>query len=108
MIASLHSTGNYWEAGFWGVTALGFAIASVRRSARARRLLVIAALTLAVFGGSDLVEVHTGAWWRPWWLLVWKALCVGGLVLLYREHHKLRAGAPHCTRQSDGGRLKRK
>ena len=28
-----------------------------------------------VFGGfalSDYVELHTGSWWEPWWLAVWK------------------------------------
>ncbi len=101
MLASLHSTGNYWEAGFWGAIALGFAVAAIRRRGNMRRLLLIAALTLAAFGASDLVEVRTGAWWRPWWLLAWKALCVGVMLWLYRKHHKLRAGAPHCARKSD-------
>jgi hypothetical protein len=32
------------------------------------------------FGLSDLVESQTGAWWTPWWLFAWKALCVLGLL----------------------------
>ncbi|MCC7291024.1 MAG: hypothetical protein IT449_03060 [Phycisphaerales bacterium] len=99
VLASLHTTGNYWEAGFWGVAALGFSVAALRRRDRARRMLVAGALTLAAFGGSDLVEVHTGAWWRPWWLLGWKAACVGALVLLYREYRKLMAGAEENKRK---------
>jgi hypothetical protein len=34
------------------------------------------------------VEARTGAWWEPWWLFVWKALCVVGLLygcLRYRR-----------------------
>jgi hypothetical protein len=31
-------------------------------------------ITQQVF--SDLVEARTGAWWKPWWLFVWKAACV--------------------------------
>ncbi len=41
-----------------------------------------AAIVLVTFGVSDLVETTTGAWWRPWWLLVWKAVCVVLLVAI--------------------------
>ena len=36
-----------------------------------------------LFGISDFVEVGTGTWWRPWWLIIWKAACIGVLVLSY-------------------------
>lgn len=36
-----------------------------------------------IFGISDFVEMGTGAWWRPWWLLAWKGACVAvGLIIL--------------------------
>jgi hypothetical protein len=38
-----------------------------------------AALLLALFALSDLMEVQTGAWWRPWWLAVVKGGCLAGL-----------------------------
>lgn len=41
--------------------------------ARLRRWMAFA---LVLFGLSDAVEIWSGAWWRPWWLLVWKAACV--------------------------------
>lgn len=28
------------------------------------------------FGVSDIIELQTGAWWRPWWLLLLKAACL--------------------------------
>lgn len=31
---------------------------------------------LFAFGLSDAVEIWSGAWWRPWWLLVWKMACI--------------------------------
>jgi hypothetical protein len=34
------------------------------------------ACVLVAFGFSDVVEIQTGAWWRPWWLLVWKGACL--------------------------------
>ena len=40
-------------------------------------------IILIIFGLSDFVEMTTGAWWQPWWLLVWKAAClVIGLILI--------------------------
>lgn len=68
---------NGAEAGLWFVLALGLVIYAVRR---ADRLAGVAAAVLVPFGVSDLVEAHTGVWWDPWWLLVWKAACVLALV----------------------------
>ncbi|MFP4103756.1 sensor histidine kinase [Coleofasciculus sp.] len=47
---------------------------------------LMAFITFFFFGLSDIIEVQTGAWWRPWWLLVWKSLCVfsmGALLINY-------------------------
>jgi len=42
----------------------------------------LAAVTFVLFGISDLAETQTGAWWQPWWLLVWKAACIALILLL--------------------------
>ncbi|QDV31830.1 hypothetical protein Spb1_37750 [Planctopirus ephydatiae] len=47
--------------------------AQLLKEARLRRWMAIA---LVLFGLSDAVEIGSGAWWRPWWLLAWKATCV--------------------------------
>jgi hypothetical protein len=48
-------------------------------------------ITLILFGISDFVEMTTGAWWQPWWLLVWKALCIGiGIILIVLIYIKKR------------------
>ena len=49
---------------------------------------MIAAVTFCAFGVSDIVEVETGAWWRPWWLLVWKGLCIVVLLVLLWQHYR--------------------
>ena len=67
-------TANYIEAALWILIALVF-LASARNQERRNRCL-FAAIAFAMFGVSDIVEASTGAWWRPWWLLVWKALCI--------------------------------
>ena len=68
---------NYAEACLW--VCLGVvAFVRMRRGGAPRaglRAFVLAAALLA-FGGSDVVEAHTGTWWRPWWLLVWKGACL--------------------------------
>jgi len=77
---------NYIEAGLWVVIAVGFLIQAIRLRGRDRRLCVIGCVAFLAFGGSDWVEAHTGAWWHPWWLLVWKGAClavIGGLLVEY-------------------------
>jgi hypothetical protein len=73
---------NYVEAGFWTTLGIAFAIAAIRRRGNVRRDCLIASFTLVLFGLSDVVEADTGAWWRPWWLLFWKGVCVLILLLL--------------------------
>jgi hypothetical protein len=66
--------------GVWIAVALVVAFAGQTRS---RWLL---AGLLVTFGVSDIVETHTGAWFRPWWMLLWKAVNLAGIVALaFRE-----------------------
>lgn len=74
--------GNQNEAALWCLIAAALAWYAWRQSGQARRLCVIGAATFLIFGISDLVEIHTGAWWRPWWLAVWKGSCVLTMVWL--------------------------
>jgi hypothetical protein len=77
---------NRIEAGFWIVIGLIFAVAALRQSGIAWRRCAQGAVTLVLFGCSDVVEAETGAWWRPWWLLVWKVACVLVLLALLIDH----------------------
>jgi hypothetical protein len=80
--------GNLIEAGVWFVLALVVAIRAVF-AGPARSTLVLLAVTLVAFGLSDIVESRTGAWWRPWWLFVWKAVCAGLLLFGFARCYKL-------------------
>jgi len=63
---------NWLEGFFW--IALGlFLLTTSRRSKKSRSQFALCFL-LILFGISDFVELQTGAWWRPWWLLIWKLL----------------------------------
>lgn len=72
---NLAQFGNLLEA----ITWLGIAIALLlksRKVASNARLLQVLAASFALFGVSDLIEIQTGAWWRPAWLFVLKVACV--------------------------------
>jgi len=83
---------NYVEAGLWGGMALVLFGASLRAKGHARSRAVLTAVALLAFGASDLIEVQTGAWWRPFWLLLLKVCCVGVLAVLLVLHLRATRG----------------
>src|SRR3954468_12554069 len=87
----LERTGNLIEAGFWVVFATAIAIGASSQPRTLKSLGYTAGADCLLFGISDMVEARTGAWWRPWWLLAWKALCVTGLVLCFLEYRRLQS-----------------
>lgn len=82
--------GNLIEAGVWFALSLTLLIYAIRSGKRGRPTLFVLVVTLAIFGGSDLVEARTGAWWKPWWLLVWKAACVVVLLCGFGRYCAIR------------------
>jgi hypothetical protein len=81
---------NQGEAVLWFVIGVMALFVAIRRPGYARKRCLILSPTLIAFGFSDLVEATTGAWWRPWWLFVWKAACVIVLVALLVDHYYRR------------------
>ena len=70
---------NSFEAVFW--MAIGvWVFRKSRFSHERQRLGLIASVWFVLFGISDIFEVFTGAWWRPWSLLLFKATCVTALI----------------------------
>jgi uncharacterized membrane protein HdeD (DUF308 family) len=100
----LERTGNLIEAGFWFVFATAIAIGASSRRRSVTSLGMAASLISLLFGISDLVESRTEAWWRPWWLLAWKALCVAGLALCFLIYRRARNRGPIGDR--DGPQLR--
>ena len=49
-------------------------------SERARNPIILAGVTFILFGLSDFVEIQTGSWFEPVWLLIWNVACVVSLV----------------------------
>jgi hypothetical protein len=76
---------NACEAVLWMVVAIAVAVRYVRRgtASRTRRVAIVTAVFLVLFGVSDVIEMQTGAWWRPPGLLALKAFCLIGLVVCF-------------------------
>ncbi len=73
-------TFNIFEAGLWAVFGLLTAVFGGRVRGMTPKLQALLSVSLLAFGSSDLIELSTGAWWRPPGLLVFKALCLLGIV----------------------------
>lgn len=91
LLEAIYYQGNTIEAGLWAGFAIGFAWKAQAVKGWHRQHHRIAAVNFLLFGLSDIVEVQTGAWWRPWWLFLWKSACVltmlGLLVTYLRRRH---------------------
>ena len=82
---SFFKTANFVEAGIWIAIGIAFACFALTKSPFHKRAFA-AAIVFVLFGVSDVVETQTGAWWRPWWLLCWKGLCILSMLMLYVRH----------------------
>ncbi len=78
--AAIETVFNACEAALWLVFAAVVAVRYRRAEARRRRWSWLTASFFALFGVSDVLEIRTGAWWRPPGLLVFKGVCLIGLI----------------------------
>jgi hypothetical protein len=69
---------NTFEAGLWTVFAVVTVCVGHRVRGLSRPVQGVLVLLFLAFGVLDVAEISTGAWWRPWWLLVWKGACLAG------------------------------
>ncbi|MGM3308274.1 hypothetical protein ACSQ6I_20240 [Anabaena sp. WFMT] len=91
LLETLYRQGNYIEAVLWSLFSLGFLIYSYKRNYLiAKRKNQITSIIFLLFGLSDIVEIQTGGWWKPWWLLLWKASCVIGFIVCFWDYLKIR------------------
>jgi hypothetical protein len=93
--------GNLIEAGVWLVAAVVVLWQARCDRVEMKRTLWALAFALAIFGLSDVVEVHTGAWWRPWWLFAWKAACVVVLLCAFMNYFRIRKRVRRSNRQEE-------
>jgi len=74
------NTFNIFEAGLWATFALLTAVFGGRVRGMTPRLRTLLSASFLAFGTSDLIELSTGAWWRPPGLLFYKSVCLLGIV----------------------------
>ena len=86
---SIAATGNLIEALLWFLLSVICAIQVIRAKPQGRITLAILSTSFFVFAVSDLIESESGAWWRPWWLLLLKGICVAGFVVGFGWHYLL-------------------
>ena len=81
---------NYIESILWFIVALGLVIKyfQIGKSNTYFKISLIASVAFVAFGVSDIIEAQTGAWWRPWGLLVLKSLCVVTFVWYFFQYKK--------------------
>lgn len=80
---------NLCEGLLWILIGIGFLVDLLRRRDHAD-LRITACVLFVTFGVSDFVEIWSGGWHKPWWLLAWKAADICGFVLLYALFRKRR------------------
>jgi len=85
----LEVSGNWLEAGLWLGVSLILLGKALKARTDVRRVLLTLAAAFLVFGISDVIESQTGAWWRPWWLLLLKGGCILVLFAGFREYYRL-------------------
>ena len=91
VITEEYRTANHYEAGLWFVIAAMALRFAIKHRGHVRSRCLILGVSLIAFGSSDIYEATTGAWWRPGWLLGWKAVCVAVMILLLIEHYRRRS-----------------
>ncbi len=77
--AAIESVFNGCEAALWLVFAVAVTVRYCRSDIGPRRWSQLTAVFFVLFGISDVIEIQTGAWWRPPGLLVLKVICLVGL-----------------------------
>lgn len=77
--AKVHRVFNLVEGVLW--VGIGIVLLWRSRSPQGVRFpIIVAGVTFILFGISDFIEIRTGSWFEPPWLLLWKVGCVVSLV----------------------------
>jgi ribose/xylose/arabinose/galactoside ABC-type transport system permease subunit len=71
---------NYVEAAIWFLIAIIVLFYQLKKRTPFGRIFYSLSFIIFIFGISDIIEAHTGAWWKPWWLLVLKGACIISMV----------------------------
>lgn len=82
--------GNAGEAVLWTSVSAAFLCRAILRIDAYRQLAFTTSLVFFLFGLTDVAEIVTRAWYRPWWLLVANVLCVIAIAICWRRYGTIR------------------
>lgn len=85
---------NAVEVFLWGWIGIAFLIYSVVVCGRVWSIATATGVLFTAFSITDAVEIETGAWWSPIWLLLAKTLIIVCLVVMYFFYKKIANTAP--------------
>ena len=86
---NLETTGNLIEAALWFTISIVLLAKALRAEVDLRGTFFILSAAFFAFSLSDLIESQTGAWWRPVWLLILKATCLGIFFYGFRNYYRV-------------------
>ncbi|MEZ5941673.1 MAG: hypothetical protein R3C18_09790 [Planctomycetaceae bacterium] len=58
-----------------------------------RRRTRILAIAFLLFSVSDVIEIQTGAWWKPVWLMLLKGSCIATFAWGLWRYRQLKSSA---------------
>jgi len=73
---------NLFEGYLWIGIAIGLHITRSKHPTF-RTENIVATISFFLFGVSDFIEIHTGAWYQPWQLLILKSACIMGFIISF-------------------------
>ena len=88
------ATFNYLEATLWFAIACILFINAIfnKKYVVYKKVMLISCGCFLLFGISDIIEAHTGAWWEPIELFVFKALCAIGFIFCLLSYLNIKRG----------------
>lgn len=81
---------NAIEVVLWGTIGLWLVMLNSLRGGYYRNCGLLIGFFFLSFAITDGLEIETGAWWSPWWLLIWKILNITGFLIGYIQYKKIK------------------
>ena len=81
---------NSFEIALWSTIGVALLITSRKAPIKLKKLARLSACAFLAFAISDYIEIQTGAWWKPWWLLCLKAACIGVFLVTFYKYTRMR------------------
>lgn len=92
---------NWVEIFLWSIMGVGFLTYAIVKRSKADWFIWLLAPAFLLFALSDYIEIQTGAWWKPIWLLLLKVTCTAVFIMAAIRHYRK-------TKDSESSRIAHK